>query len=151
MRTSTSSIALESVSSDLRVKSVMSQRLIGISPDASLELALRAMTQSGVRHLPVVVKGRCLGLLHESDLLWRLWAHPGVPANAGDCSRRPAPVVDLEDDVAHAAMIIDGGGTDAAIVTERGRVVGIITATDLVRIVASVVASVAAFAEGGPR
>lgn len=115
----------------------MSHRLIGIAPDAQVEDALRMMAQEGVRHLPIVVKGRCSGLLTEADLLWRLWAYPGQSGLAADCARRPAPVVDIADDLTHAAMVIDACGVDAAVVTERGRAVGILTATDIVRLVAS--------------
>lgn len=122
------------------VKSVMSHWVLGIAPDAALDVALKEMAQSDVRHLPVVLRGRCLGLLHEADVLWRLWAHPGARVASIDCCRRPSPVVDLGDSVARAAVVIDGAGTDAAVVTERGRVVGIITATDLVRLVASAAA-----------
>lgn len=126
--------------SDVRVKSVVSHWVLGIEPDASLDVALKEMAQAGVRHLPVVLKGRCLGLLHEADVLWHLWAHPGARVASIDCCRRPSPVVDIADYVARAAVVIDGAGTDAAVVTERGRVVGVITATDLVRLVASAAA-----------
>jgi CBS domain-containing protein len=62
---------------DSTVGLVMVSEVLGIVPAAPLEVALRMMVEAGVRHLPVVDRGRCVGLLHESDVLWRLWSAAG--------------------------------------------------------------------------
>ena len=114
------------------VRSVMTARVLAIAPNAPLEVALRLMTESGVRHLPVIDGDRCVGLLHEADVLWTLWTHGPVARDVGVCCRTPAPMVTIDDSVTAAAARIDDSGGDAALVTDNGTLVGIITATDLV-------------------
>jgi len=93
------------------------------------------MARAGVRHLPVIDDGHCLGLLHESDVLWRLWSTTaqGRP-RSGAVARQPALVVGLGDDVRTAAQRMDDACTDAVLVVDAGRIVGIVTATNLVHL-----------------
>lgn len=111
--------------------------VLGIAPDTELEVALQLMTRSNSRHVPVVANRRCVGLLNESDILWTMSAHLPTRFTAGDCCRRPAPMVDIDDTVGRAAEVIDGGGLGGAVVVEHGQVAGIITEADIVRLVAS--------------
>jgi CBS domain-containing protein len=119
------------------VRHVMTPKVLGIVPSAPLEVALRMMVEAGVRHLPVIDGSRCLGLLHESDVLWRLWSTPGSarPA-AGALARSPALAVEESDDVRTVARRMTEAGSDAAVVHCRGSVVGIVTATDLLALLA---------------
>ena len=113
---------------------VMTPAVLGIVPAASLEVALRMMVEAGVRHLPVVDRGRCVGLLHESDILWRLWSTGGATSSrAAAVARSPVVAVATTDDLRTIARRMADAETDAALVVEEGRIVGIVTATDLVR------------------
>lgn len=112
----------------------MTPEVLGIVPSAPLEVALRMMVEARVRHLPVVDRGRCVGLLHESDLLWRLWSTPAAALPpAGAVARTPVVVVAVSNDVRTVARRMVDADTDAAVVTENGRIAGIVTTTDLLR------------------
>jgi CBS domain-containing protein len=119
------------------VRVTMTHEVLGIVPVAPLEVALRMMVQAGVRHLPVIESGHCLGLLYESDLLWRLWSTGGNTAlTVGDVARSPAHCVDVRDDVRTAAQVMEDAATDAVLVVDGGRIVGIVTAVNLVHVLA---------------
>lgn len=54
---------------ELRVKSFMSQRLLTVTPDDSLERLIRTMQDEDVGRLPVLQGGRLLGVVRRSDVL----------------------------------------------------------------------------------
>lgn len=114
------------------VSSVMSAKVLGVTPRTSLEVALRLMTETRVHHLPVIDGPRCVGLLHETDILWSLWTDGPTSQTAIGRCRVPSPSVSPNDPVAVAAARMSRHGTDAALVTTNGEIVGIITATDIV-------------------
>ncbi|SDI14353.1 CBS domain-containing protein [Actinokineospora alba] len=120
------------------VRSVMSTDVVGIVPQAPLEVALRLMVRAKVRHLPVVAEGECLGVVDESEILWHLWStgvgvHP-VVAEIVAAARYPS--VDISAALGHAAALMANQRVDAAIVTDRGRLAGILTVTDILRVAA---------------
>lgn len=113
---------------------IMTPDVLGIVPAAPLEVALRMMVEAGVRHLPVVDRGRCLGLLHDSDILWRLWSTGGTtPSRAAAVARSSVVSVARTDDLRTIARRMADAETDAALVVQEGTIVGIVTATDLLR------------------
>jgi CBS domain-containing protein len=121
-----------------QVREVMTPDVLGIVPSALLGVALRMMVEADVHHLPVVDGGRCVGLLHEADVLWRLWSTDDRrPPVVAAVVRRPPLVIAAEDTVRVAASRMIDAATDAALVMEDGRVVGIVTATDILRLVAT--------------
>jgi CBS domain-containing protein len=124
--------------SSARVRDVMTPDVLGIVPSAPLEVALRMMVEAAVHHLPVVDDGRCLGVVHEPDVLWRLWSAVGVLSpTVGAVVRRPALAVAMDDTVPVVAGRMVDAGTDVALVLEDGGLVGIVTGTDLLRLVAT--------------
>ncbi|TDV42538.1 CBS domain-containing protein [Actinophytocola oryzae] len=119
---------------DATAKLVMTPEVLGIVPQAPLEVALRMMAEAGVRHLLVADQGRCVGLLHESDVLWRLWSTAtAMPPPVRAVARTPMAVVGVSDDVHVIARAMVDAETDAAVVAHDGRIAGIVTATDLLR------------------
>jgi len=52
-----------------RVADVMTHHLVCIGPDAEPEEAMRVMTERRCRHLPVVERGRVIGLVSIGDLV----------------------------------------------------------------------------------
>jgi CBS domain-containing protein len=118
------------------VGSVMSAKVLGVTPKTPLEVALRLMTETRVHHLPVIDGQRCIGLLHETDILWSLWTDGRAIATAASCCRALGPSVSPDDPVSVAAARMSRHNTDAALVTTNGAIVGIITATDIVHYLA---------------
>lgn len=52
---------------DVRVEEVMSRNLITARPDHTIEQAMQIMTNNRIRHLPVVVDGRLVGIISIGD------------------------------------------------------------------------------------
>ena len=122
---------------DSRVGDVMTPDVLGIVPSAPLEVALRMMVEAAVHHLPVVDRGHCLGVVHESDVLWRLFSTAGRrPPTVGAVVRKPPLTVAADDSVPVVARRMVEAGTDAALVLRDGGLVGIVTGVDLLRLVA---------------
>ena len=59
----------DTLDDDPLITSVMSHDVVAIDAEARLPTALHVMATTGVRHLPVVDRGRCLGVLVETDLI----------------------------------------------------------------------------------
>jgi CBS domain-containing protein len=51
------------------VRELMSSPVITVAPDTSVDEAMRIMTQRRVRHLPVIDKGKIIGLVSIGDLV----------------------------------------------------------------------------------
>jgi len=127
----------ETVDPEPTVRQIMTPSVLAITADADLLIASRIMTARRVRHLPVMDGPRCRGLLLEIDVLQTLAVadNPLVrpPLLAGELCRA-VPQVRPEDRRSAAARAMRDTGIDAALVhAEDGAVLGILTATDLVR------------------
>lgn len=123
----------ETVDDDPPLSALMTRRLLGITPDADVLVALRLLTEASVRHLPVLKGRRCLGLIFEHDIV-RCLAEGrlrGDVAVAELC--RPVPALRPTDQRCAAAVHMRASGLDAVLVTEGQRLIGLVTATDLIR------------------
>lgn len=118
----------ETLDDDPRITRLMTARVVAVTPDAPLRTALRLMTVEGLRHLPVLDGERCLGMVGETDLVHAVAV--GGPPLVGPLAR-PVPAVAVTTRRSAAARAMVAAGTDAVLVTEQGRLVGILTATDL--------------------
>jgi len=90
------------------------------------------LEEHGIRHLPLVQGERIVGLLRR-DVLDAVLAHGAADASALSVARQDPMVVDqgvpLEDVLARLAE--DAG--DAVLVLRHGKLVGIVTSTDICR------------------
>jgi CBS domain-containing protein len=116
-------------------RQLMTPDVLGIVPTAPLEVALKMMVEARVRHLPVVDNGLCVGLLHEADILWHLWSTNGrTSAPCAVVARPPRPCVSAQDTAATVARSMTRASSDVVLVLDEGRIEGIVTATNLVRL-----------------
>lgn len=130
----------ESLDDDPPVTGLMTHRVVAIVPEADLSVALRLMAERGVRHLPVLDGTRCIGLVLDSDVARLLAAgrpEPGVPPQRVRDLCRRVPVVGPGTRRSAAARSMHAGGIDAVLVTDGERLLGILTATDLIRSLAA--------------
>ncbi len=124
------------------VSRFMTRRPVTVAPDASIDEAIALMERHGFRHLPVARGADVLGMLSARDVRLGTGGQPlealGLPAEAGLPRRveqiMRAPVVCVEEHergpTAARRMIEQRIG--ALPVLERGRLVGIVTETNLV-------------------
>jgi CBS domain-containing protein len=79
-------VSTNSMPSKIRVGAIMSAPIITIDPDVSITEAARIMAQNKIRRLPVVERGKLIGILTASDItaispqLAEVVAHTELPA-----------------------------------------------------------------------
>lgn len=114
--------------------------VVAVSPATDALAALRAMRSNQIRHLPLVLDGRCLGLVDESTVLAALaGAGRGPLPTVYELCRRPAPSVRSTARRMDAARTMVDNGCDALVVVDhKDAVVGVVTAVDLVHSLAEV-------------
>ena len=56
-------------SKSTKVSEIMSRKVTQVNPEANLEKCMNVMGNNRVRHLPVVEKGKVLGVISSTDLL----------------------------------------------------------------------------------
>ena len=56
-------------SKSTKVSEIMSRKVTQVDPEANLEKCMNVMGNNRVRHLPVVEKGKVLGVISSTDLL----------------------------------------------------------------------------------
>jgi CBS domain-containing protein len=124
----------------LRVVDVMSPHLVTAPPTETVLGAGLRMSRAGVQHLPVVDDaGHCLGVV---DLPSVAVAWPSGAGSRGTTvghllAGRPTPVLRAGQPLAAAADAMTRSGADGLpVVAEDERLVGIVTAWDLVRALA---------------
>lgn len=122
------------------VKDVMTRNVITVSSDTPVTDAIKIMKEHDFRRLPVVDKGRLVGLVHErrlervkpqttAPLLWQisyLISHTTV----GDAMRKRVVTVKPTDTVEKAVAKAQSAKVGTLVVVDNGRVVGICTTND---------------------
>ncbi|MFQ6124486.1 MAG: cyclic nucleotide-binding/CBS domain-containing protein [Candidatus Heimdallarchaeota archaeon] len=133
---------IEEIHADLPVSDVMSRDLIMIRFDASIGKAARLMTQHQIGTLIVVdEEGRIFGVLTERDLLTR-----GILQNrdlktypVGRVASKPVVSVTRDTSTYQAMMLMNTKKIRRLVVVENGIPVGILTVSDVLRIVPELV------------
>ena len=131
----------------MRVRELMNRNLVTIAESCSCHEAVSRMYRAGIRHLPVLsAAGALVGVVTDRDLRHHLF-RPDLCRDMGATSidrlfevvtvreimSAPVVTVDAGDDVTAAARIMLADKVGSLPVTEGGRLVGILTETDVLR------------------
>ena len=127
------------------VQDVMHTTLTTITPKTTLPQAIRLVQQRGIRHLPVVENGELVGIVSDRDLK-RAMASPATSLEVRELNYlldrltvaeimtraviTIAPMFPVEE----AARLMVKEKISALPVTEGGRLVGIVTETDVLEL-----------------
>lgn len=124
------------------VQDVMQTKLFTVAPDTTLAEALRLTGQRGIRHLPVVDGELLVGILSDRDLK-RAMVPAAASAEAYEVAHRVrvgeimtqtvftiGPTFPIEA----AAVLMIQEKIGALPVTDGGRLVGLVTETDVLRL-----------------
>ncbi|WP_066370279.1 CBS domain-containing protein [Herbidospora mongoliensis] len=125
----------------LTARDVMTRVVVTVAPDESPLMAWELMRRAGVHHIPIISAGQHLhGLLSTQDLA------DNCTGTLADLSRRQVgdlvktertPRVGLDRSLGTVAeTMLDSARNAVPVVDEHGRVVGVITAVDVLRAVA---------------
>jgi CBS domain-containing protein len=139
----------------MKVKDLMTTEVLSIGPEASLKDVAEILAQRHISGLPVVgARGEVLGVVSEADILvkeagldasgggllsrllladletkWKLEAR-----TAGEAMSSPALTIGPERTVDEAAArMVERGIKRLPVVDENGKLVGIVTRTDMIR------------------
>ncbi len=127
----------------LAVRDIMTERLRTVGPDAPLWEAAHTMVRAGLSALPVVSEeGQVIGLLTEAELMRHMLAMylqgstrgPTAPGKVvRDAMTRQVLCVSPDQPLAEVASLIINKGVDRVPVVREGRLVGVLTRSDIVR------------------
>lgn len=125
------------------VSEIMSKELITVNPKQSLYEAEKLFNKHNIRHLPVVENGRLVGMISHTDLLRISYADLderdefvvpviyemfGIP----DIMTRVPVFVEVDNTIKETAEILAQQSFHSLPVLDEGKLVGIVTTTDLI-------------------
>jgi len=111
----------------VRCSEVMSS-VISVKPETPVKKIIAIMKSSGFSQLPVLERGRQVGIISEATLLHNMDKNLDR-LEANDILDKPFPIVDSEDTIDILPPLLDIH--PAVLVSEKGRIRGIITKSDL--------------------
>src|SRR6516165_4391772 len=131
----------------MKVADLMSRKLITVAPDDTVEVAVQLLRRRGVRHLLVMKKNKLVGILSDRDIKRAM--DPGrtkkkllgigglyfllEPILIREIMTRDVVTVGPDLSAQEAARIMVAERFGALPVEEKGKTVGIVTETDLLR------------------
>ena len=118
----------------MKINSLMIPDPITITQNASINDAIDVMKINSIRHLPVVSKGNKLkGLVTLADLKQGLIPSMLADVSLADLMIKNPIVIDPDVDIEFAAQLIYKHKISGIPVVKKGKLVGIITETDILR------------------
>jgi acetoin utilization protein AcuB len=118
----------------MKIQEQMIENPITIGPTATVSEAIELMKANSIRHLPVVTKGNKLyGFLTLADLKQGLIPSMVSDISLDDLIIKEPIMVSPDDDIEFAAQLIYKHKIGGMPVVKGDRLVGIITATDILR------------------
>jgi CBS domain-containing protein len=119
----------------MRVQDLMTAGVRTVSPTATAEEAWNEMRLNRIHHLVVVNGRRAAGVLSDRDAFGRRGGSIRVNKTVADLMTAPAVTVEPTATVRQAANLMRGRSIGCLVVVESGRVVGIVTVSDLLELV----------------
>jgi len=118
------------------VKEAMTKNAMVIKPDATIQDAAKIMTQYRVGSLLVVEDNGLVGIITELDIIWKVVAGDLDPKTTfvKDVMTREVVTVNADQTLEDATDIMVENGIKKLPVLEGKKLVGIITATDLISV-----------------
>jgi acetoin utilization protein AcuB len=118
----------------LTVRDVMATDLVTVRPDETARHAYRLMRDHRFRHLPVVERGRLVGVLSDRDLRPVLLSPTLARARVKELMSEDVTTVALDAPVEEAASLLVVKKIGCLPVVADGALVGIVTETDLLAV-----------------
>lgn len=116
------------------VRNHMSRDLLTLAADERLGDAAKRMVERGVGAVVVLAGDTLEGILTERDLMKAVAAGYSEDARVSDWMTRHPETIEADDSTGHAAALMIHGGFRHLPVLEDGRIAGIISIRDLMRV-----------------
>jgi len=119
----------------LKVKEVMIEEVISVPEKATVRKAAELMNEHEIGCLVVVSKGKPVGIVTETDMVKSVILESADPeeTNVAEIMSGPLVVGDPQMDVDEATRIMRSRRIKKLPIVKKGRLVGLITTTDIVR------------------
>jgi signal-transduction protein with cAMP-binding, CBS, and nucleotidyltransferase domain len=129
---------LERLFSETQIKDVMTKALISVDPQTSLYQISKMMEQGGMGSILVKKDGVPSGIITDRDFAIKIAAYSvSMDSPVEKIATFPLQTINFNDSLLDAAKIMADKKIRKLAVVEDGKVVGIITSTDLVNQLAS--------------
>jgi len=117
------------------VRDRMSINPVTIRSDADYKVALKMMEEHALHHVPVLdARGELVGIVAERDLLLAAMRYMQSAIEVGEVMHGDVATAALDMPIAEAATLMaDNRIGGLPVVDENGRVIGVITETDIFR------------------
>jgi CBS domain-containing protein len=119
----------------LNVEDVMVEEVVTVDAEATVQEAVDLMNKHEIGCLIVVLRGKPVGIITERDMLTRVLAKSTDPEKikVSDIMSAPLIVGKPEMEVENAVKLMFRTKIKKLPVVQRGRLVGLVTLTDLTR------------------
>ncbi len=130
----------------MKVKDLMSTKLFTVGPEDMLDKVFFLFNFEAIRHLPVLEKGKVVGVLSDRDLKKIMGSRKKIVTDKVDGTqfivhvRRVATIMNRgittigpDEEAADAAAIMAKRKIGCLPVVKKGKLVGMITSTDILR------------------
>ncbi|MCD6402821.1 MAG: CBS domain-containing protein [Candidatus Aenigmarchaeota archaeon] len=117
----------------LKVKDIMSRRVLTIDLESTVKDAAKKMARGRVGSIIVEKSGKPIGIITDSDIIKKIVAKDKVPSSVKveELMSTPLIIVKPDDDVSVAKEKMIKNRIKRLPVVEKGEVVGILTTTDI--------------------
>ena len=119
----------------MEIKEIMSQAVVSIHPNESVEVAARTMTQYNIGALPVCANGKLCGMLTDRDIVTRAVSkhYDSCSINVSECMSKSTVCANPEQQVKDAVKTMSAGQVRRVPVVENGNLCGILSLADVSR------------------
>ena len=129
---------LERLFSETQVKDLMTRALVSVDPATTLYQISKMMEQGGMGSILVKKDGVPSGIITDRDFAIKIAAHDvSLNSPVEQIASFPLHTINPDDSILDAAKIMSDKKIRKLAVSENGKIIGIITSTDLVNQVAS--------------
>ncbi len=111
------------------VKDVMTKNIVSVSPEDAISSALAKMKNNKIHQLPVIENKKICGMLSLKNIVTR---GADLSTKAKTLMAK-TPVIDASESAERAACFLLRTGAKAVPVMEKGRVVGVVSETDMIK------------------
>ncbi len=130
--------SLEKMFSETQVRNVMTRALVSVDPSTTLNQISKMMEQGGMGSILVKRDGTPSGIITDRDFAIKIAAHGvSLDTSVEKITSFSLITINSNDSILEAAKVMSEKKIRKLVVTEEGKIVGIITSTDLVNKIAT--------------
>ncbi|MBI4010523.1 MAG: CBS domain-containing protein [Candidatus Aenigmarchaeota archaeon] len=120
---------LEAGKNNLRCKDIMVKKVIYVSPNDTIKKVAKLMKLYSISQLPVLKNNVSIGSINETTIIGS-WNNPNSPVK--NLMEKSLPLVDADETIDTVKSFLQT--FSSILISEKGKVVGIITKSDLFKL-----------------